>query len=342
METLLEILRGATEEQRAEICGVLGIRTGPVAASSKKATTGSAKRKTAVPAVPLPDPTEDGAPSADSYRLKEDDIDYTVCVGRVLSEDPTCKDRRWKPAIYRESQCSAEVDGECDLCKTCQRRLEKYAEDPKPGAWTGRVTEDPPGWVHMLDTEWAEAKKPKWMGVETGTEASADASEAVSKTSAAEAKKAAAEAKKAEAEAKKSAAAEAKKAAAEAKKSAAEAKKAEAEAKKAEAAAAKKAAAEAKKAATPAKKSAAAATPKVAAGGAGAVASDPTPAPAKADTSAEVSTVEGRLEFIEGDIYMIRGKNVYKYDEESEATGEYVGLLTADETIDHDAPEEEI
>jgi hypothetical protein len=136
VKDLLAALRVATEEQRRDI--LTALHTGIDA-----------------PAV------AGGAPSADAYRLAEDSIDMSKCLGRKLRGG---KDKRWKPAVYRESQCGAKVEGGCDLCTTCQRRMEKFVENPKPGDWHGRVTEAPPDWAHMLGTEWAETKKPKWLG----------------------------------------------------------------------------------------------------------------------------------------------------------------------------------
>lgn len=155
-------------------------------------------KKTAIPAArkaaaaaPLPEPEDDGAPSAAAYRLKEEDIDHSVCVGRVLKGG---KDKRWKPVVYREFQCGKAMEDDCDLCKVCQNRLGKYAEEPKPGDWTGRITEEPPSWLHMLGTEWAEVRKPKWLGA-AATDSGSDASSTASKASKA-AEKEAAKAKK--------------------------------------------------------------------------------------------------------------------------------------------------
>jgi hypothetical protein len=47
------------------------------------------------------------------------------------------------------------------------------------------------------------------------------------------------------------------------------------------------------------------------------------------------------LKLIDGTIYAVKGKNVYKYDEDSEEAGVYEGRLTDDETIDREAAEEE-
>jgi hypothetical protein len=78
---------------------------------------------------------------------------------------------------------------------------------------------------------------------------------------------------------------------------------------------------------------------KKAVGGAGAAA--PSPAPAKADSAAAAAEAKGEMSLIDGTIYWVNGKNVYKYDEDSEEAGEYVGRLTSDETIDKDAEEED-
>jgi hypothetical protein len=359
VERLLETLRSMTEEQRAEIVGLLG-----VAAPAKRAVGAKTVRASAVPAArkaaaaaPLPEPEEDGAPSAESYRIKEEDIDHAVCVGRILKGG---KDKRWSPAVYREFQCGKATEDECDLCKTCQARLEKYAEDAKPGGdWTGRVTEEPPGWVHMLDTAWAEARKPKWQGEgaaaaasDSGSEASAAPSASAASAAASsagsskkEAAAAAKAAKAAEKEAAKAAKEEEKAAKAAEKEAAKAAKAAEKEAAKAAKAAEKeaaKAAKEAEKAAKaaskPAKKAAAPAVKK-AAGGAGAPA--PAAAPAKAAAAAAAAEVEMELKLIDGEIFAVKGKNVYKYDEDAEEAGAYQGRLTEDETIDREAAEED-
>lgn len=326
-EQILNALRGATEEQLVSLNALLSRKT----LSGPKKSVGR-PRKEAVATVAPALPESDGdAPSADAYRLKEEDIDMSTCLGRKLKGG---EDKRWKPVIYRESQCGSAVEDGCDLCKTCQRRLEKFVETPKPGDWTGRVTEEPLGWVHMLGTEWADEKKPKWIGgsaveaSETGSVASAP-SAASSKKSAEEkaaekeAKKAekaeAAAAKKAEKEAEKAAAKAAKEAEKAAAKAAKEAEKEAAKAEKAAAAAAKKAEKAAK---TPVKKAAA-----------------PKAVPAKAATEVEAVDAAGELKLIDGTLYMVRSGNVYEYDEISEKAGDFVGRLTADESIDAEAEE---
>jgi flagellar biosynthesis GTPase FlhF len=361
MERLMEVLRSATEDERLAVRELLGVSAAPakkvaVAAGAKKSAIPAARKAAA--AAPLPEPDEDGAPSAESYRLKEEDIDHAVCVGRILKGG---KDRRWAPAIYREFQCAKATEEECDLCKVCQARLEKYAEEPKAGGdWNGRVTEEPHAGVHMLGTEWAEARKPKWLGEgaaaaasDSGSEASsAAASSAAASSKAAE--KEAAKAAKAEEKAAKAAEKEAAKASKEAEKAAKAAEKeaakaakeAEKAAKAAEKEAAKKAKEEekaakaaAKTSAKPAAKKAAAPAVKKAAGGAGAPA--PAAAPAKAASAEAAAEVEMELKLIDGTIYAVKGKNVYKYDEDSEEAGVYEGRLTDDETIDREAAEEE-
>lgn len=329
VEQILNTLRGATEEQLASLSALLSRRTSSAATGSKKSVGRPRKEVVATVALALPE-TDGEAPSAAAYRLRAEDIDMSTCLGRKLAGG---EDKRWKPVIYRESQCGAAVEDGCDLCKTCQRRLEKFVEAPKAGPWTGRVTEEPLGWVHMLGTEWAEEKKPRFSA--DGAAASvSDAASVASAPSAASSKKSVEEkaAEKEAAKAAKAAAAaaakEAKAAEKEAAKAAKEAEKAAAkaakEAEKAAAKAAKEAAAAAKKAASPPKKAAA---PKKAA------------SPAKAATEVEAADAAGELKLIDGTLYMVRAENVYEYDEISEKAGDFVGRLTADETIDTEAEE---
>ena len=358
VKSLLAALRAATEEECCDLLTALhkgmplynermdgpaaAAAAAPAPAPAKKAAARGRPKKAAAAAAaaaaPLPaGEEEDGAPSADAYRLAEDTIDMSTCLGRRFNETDTSKDKRWKPAVYRELQCGAAVADDCDLCKTCQRRMEKFAEDPKPAVgWLGRVTEDPPDWAHMLGTEWAETKKPKWTGAAVGGAGAADAdaasdsgdsAEMSSVASSAAAKKAEKEAAAAAKKAEKEAAAEAKKAEKEA---AAAAKKAEKEA----AAAAKKAEKEAAAAAKKAEKPAAKKAPAKKAAAASAAA-----APAKADTAAEAAEAGGELQLIDGTLYMVKSGNVYEYDEMTETAGDFVGRLTEDETIDTDAEE---
>ena len=342
-ERLLDILGTMTEEEWRAIPALQALT-----APTKKVGTAAAK-KTAVPAArkaaaaaPLPEPDEDGVPtSAASYRLKEEDIDHAVCVGRILKGG---KDRRWAPAIYREFQCGKAMDEDCDLCKICQTRLEKYAEEPKPGDWTGRVTEDPPGWVHMLDTEWAEAKKPKWLGSDAAaaSDSGSEASSAVSKASKAAEKATEKEASKASKAAEK----EAEKASKAAEKEAAKAVKEAEKATKAAAKEAEKAAKAAEKAAEKASKEpkeskgATKKAPAIKKATAPAIKKAATEvAPAKAASAAAATSVEMELKLIDGEIFAVKGQNVYKYDEDSEEAGVFMGRLTADETIDKEAKE---
>ncbi len=117
--------------------------------------------------VSLPEAGEDGAPSAEDYRLKEEEINADTCLGRRIY-DNNGRDARWKPAVYREMQCGGKNVEGSNLCETCTRRLEKYVAAPTPKAgWTGLVTEEPLDWVHMLGTAWALEKQPKWIGVAT-------------------------------------------------------------------------------------------------------------------------------------------------------------------------------
>ena len=254
---------------------------------------------------PAPLPDDGSVPTAAAYRLSSDDIDSSVCVGRVFSDE----DKRWKPSVLRESQCGKPVEDGSDICSGCSKRSEKAAESGKHGAWNGRVTEEPPSWCHMLGTAWAA--KCKWNPdggsvVSDSASVASDHSSTEEKMNAAAAKKEAADAKKAAAAAEKVKKAEEKAAAA---------------AKKAE-----------EKAARP-KKEKAAAKPKKE------VAAPPT-SNAVADTTAPVTTVEGEMEIIGHTMYWVRDGNVYEYDESSSAAGSFVGRKNPDGSIDEDADEE--
>ena len=104
-------------------------------------------------------------PTAQEYRVTEASIDTSVCMGREV-DSVDGADRRWKPYVLKEMQCGgSKVEGS-DLCKKCMAREIKYNKDPKAGAkiglWKGRITEEPFDWAHMLGTEWAKEKKPKF------------------------------------------------------------------------------------------------------------------------------------------------------------------------------------
>jgi hypothetical protein len=56
--------------------------------------------------------------------------------------------------------------------------------------------------------------------------------------------------------------------------------------------------------------------------------------------ASEVEVEEGsELKLIDGTIYMARNGNVYEYDELTERSGDFVGRLTAEETIDTEGEE---
>jgi len=363
VDTLIELLSTATAEQAATILTILNrgmelYKTSAEAPVEKAVKVKTAKTvKAPKKEVALPEATE-GAPGAEEYRLSASDIDSSVCVGRNLKGGD---DKRWKPIVFRESQCGSPLVAGSDLCAKCSKRAEKYAATPKPGDWSGRVTEEPLGWVHMLGTEWALEKKPRFgsgsgsaptssaASVASDSEADASDSESESVSSQTEmpsssatasapapsdkkaGKAAAAAAAKAQKEADKAqklaAATATKEAAKLAKEAAAAQKLADKEAAAAKKLADKEAAA-AKKAAKPVKKAEA----KVSA------------APASASNSAasettEVTEVTGELKLIDGTLYMVKTGNVYEYDELSEKAGDFVGRLTTDETIDTEADE---
>ena len=333
---LVSVFKTMTAEERMEVRKALGIEeTGakPQAAAADAKPKKAGRPKVAPAPVSLPVAVagnDEEAPEADAYRLSPEEIREDLCQGRRLS--PDTQDKRWKPSVYREVQCSGKPAAGSELCATCAKRQERYAEDDSPKAnWHGRISDEPFGWAHMLGTTWAEEKKPKWLGSAAPSASAsvvADDSDAASEVSdpapaaagagSAKANKAAEkEAAKAAKEAEKAAA----KAAKEAEKAAAKAAK---EAEKAAAKAAKEAEKEAKKAEKPAAKKPAAAKQ----------------VPAKADTGAEVAETAGSMSIIDGTEYwVLPNGNVYDYDSATEKGGDFVGRLTEDGSLDSDAEE---
>jgi hypothetical protein len=315
LASLLDLLRSASEQDRAAFAAALNLA--PVAAAPAKKSAGRPK-KAAAAAVSLPEAGEDGAPSAEDYRLKEEEINADTCQARRLNGG---EDKRWKPAVYRESQCGGKTVEGSNLCEICTRRLQRYVAAPSPKAdWTGLVTEEPLDWVHMLGTDWATGKPPKWLGVVTsasGSEASSEAGEVAAAPKVSRAEAAAAKAQ----ERAQATIARAQKKADEA--AAKALKKAEEAAAKAAAKAAEKAAKAAeKKASKPASKPAASSS-------AAAAAVAPTQEAAASTASAPVDVV-GELKLIDGTFYMIKDGDVFEYDTMTEVTGKRVGELTED------------
>ena len=197
-ENMISTMRAATAEQRLELSLLLN----PVQKKAEPKPKAVPK-----PIVPMPETEDDSAPDASAYRVSEADIDHSVCVGREKDTD-----KRWKPFIFRERQCGGKLEDGYDLCKKCTTREEKYAVTEHPGSsWWGRVTEEPLDWIHMLGTEWAKEKKPKFIGSgSSGSVASDAASEEMEPVEKPKKEEAAAEkeAKKAEKAAKKEAEAE--------------------------------------------------------------------------------------------------------------------------------------
>jgi hypothetical protein len=395
---LIEVLSSATESQAADILSFLDRGMALWAERKEAACPGSsertpilatpstgtpakskAKKEKEAPAAPkkakkaaaaeLPSASA-GAPEASEYRIDPSSIDETVCVARSLKDG---EDKRFKPAIYRESQCGKKQVEGSDLCAICEKREALCAENPaKPGHWNGRITEEPGDWVHMLGTAWAA--KARFVGsasAPASASASASASDAGSVAEAEEeaeseaesvavaaapenasseekkmpvAKKpatdkvtdkaAAAAAAKATKEAEKAAS----KAAKDAEKAAAKAAKdAEKAAEKAAAAAAKEATKAAKDAEKAAAKEAKAAKPaKAEKPKAAAKAAKPD---AKISTTAEPVVVEGAADVIDGTCYWIKNGNVYEYDEVTDTIGAFSGRRNADGTIDTEAEE---
>ena len=335
MDTLLTTLRAATQEEWLTFMQLQNERGIPLfhaaaeAAEKKVVPVAQPKKRTVAPKkAPVPVASGADAPEASEYRVAEADIDHSVCLGRVLKGG---EDKRWAPIIFREKQCGGKLVEGSDLCTVCSKRESKYADESKPGPWTGRVTEEPLDWVHMLGTAWAEQKNPKFSA------SAAAASDSASDSGASEEmeavvpvpvsdKKAAAAAAKAEKAAEKVAEKEAAKAAKAAEKAAE--KEAAKAAKEAEKEAAK--AAKAAEKATAAPKKAAAAPKKAAV------------APKKAVVAAAPVDVEFELKMIGDEMYAIKQGNVYEWDADAEKCGDFVGRLTGEEddpSIDTDAAE---
>jgi len=304
----------------------------------------AAAKKEKAPLPVLPEATL-GAPTADSYRVPEDKIDLTVCLGRRIKG---MEDKRWSPIIYAERQCGEPSAAGSDLCSKCAGRSERYSADPSPKCdWIGRIDEEPPAWAHMLGTEWADKRNPRFLGVSSGSvgsnsssSASISSSDSVSEgempaasnsasASSSAAPPLSAAALKAAEKQKKEAVKLAEKQKKEEEKAAAAAVK-EAEKKKKEE---EKAAAKLKKEAEKAEKAAAktkkAAAPAKVSNSASAAASAPAP-----------TEVAGSLKLVGDALYMVLPNgNAYEYSEEFEVVGDYVGAFTAEETIDPDAEE---
>ena len=260
------------------------------------------------------------------------------------------EDKRWSPIIYAERQCGEPSAAGSDLCSKCAGRSERYSADPSPKCdWIGRIDEEPPAWAHMLGTEWADKRNPRFLGVSSGSvgsnsssSASISSSDSVSEgempsssassasSSSAPPPLSAAALKAAEKQKKEAVKLAEKQKKEEEKAAAAAVKEAEKKKKDEEKAAAKlkkdaekaeKAAAKSKKPAAPAKVSASASNS----------ASASAPAPTE---------VAGSLKLVGDSLYMVLPNgNAYEYSEEFEVVGDYVGAFTAEETIDPDAEE---
>ena len=122
-------------------------------------------------------PTKKTIPGIREYRFPVWDIDMSTCSGRAFKEDS--KDTRWKPHIFRESQCGRQLVAGSDLCLFCTTRKEKADEADTDVAkaklqWNGLITEEPPTWTHMLGTAWAEKSNPVFTAEEDPTAAEID------------------------------------------------------------------------------------------------------------------------------------------------------------------------
>ena len=117
----------------------------------------------------LPVAAADGMPpAAAAYRLhgRGEAVDHSRCLARRTLG---AQDERWTTHVYCEYQCSRRATADSDLCSNCSGNEKKFLtlgrqENGGSRGWAGRITEEPPDWIHMLGTAWAEAKKPKWLG----------------------------------------------------------------------------------------------------------------------------------------------------------------------------------
>jgi polyhydroxyalkanoate synthesis regulator phasin len=105
----------------------------------------------------------DGEPTAADYRLPKDEIRTDCCQARVCTDRDM--DTRFSPYVYPEHQCQNAADAEDGLCKMHAKHREGTANGTefKPGKyhlWCGFITEEPPKWVHMLDSAWAAYRTP--------------------------------------------------------------------------------------------------------------------------------------------------------------------------------------
>ena len=298
------LLAGLSPEQLAEALEGMEDRLRSLLGSAMEEET-----VTVIPGRPLKDGLVfpmgvDGAPpSAADYRLPAERILPDTCVARLVHAD-----ERWSPKVYMETQCCAPPVPGSNICGECAVRSDKFHYNggaPKTNGyswnWFGRVTEEPPAWLHMLGTAWGVKRLAedtlKWYP--DGREAAA-AARAEEKAVAKAEKAAAREAAKAE-KAEEKAAAKAEKAVAKAEKAAVK------EAAKAEKAAAKKPKA----------------TKEMSAGAASAH-----------------SVPEGKVVYVgdESDLYWQVGSNIYEYNWDFGGRGKFLGVLKADgKTIDRTA-----
>jgi len=156
IDSLIAALARATPEQLAAIRAFFTNEESVMVAPAIV----SAPPKKSKPAKPAVLPVGEGIPTAADYRV--DEVAHGVCISRRFNGG---EDRRWKPFVYRESQCGNAVMKGSDICAKCAAKEEKYADDPSPKCdWLGRLTEEPFGWSRMLGTTWALNKPPVFLG----------------------------------------------------------------------------------------------------------------------------------------------------------------------------------
>jgi hypothetical protein len=117
-------------------------------------------------------------PDASSYRVEPDTIKPELCQARRIVD----KDRRWAPMIFKEGQCPRKPLGGTNLCRYCTQYLAKYEAEghTHSNRWNGLITEEPLPHTHMLGTEWARKRQPKWNGTVAAAGAGTEADDFVS------------------------------------------------------------------------------------------------------------------------------------------------------------------
>lgn len=106
--------------------------------------------------VPVVCSDEVNEPEPSDYRIAPEEIDYSLCLGRIFDGS---HDTRWSPAVYYESQCSRKPMEGHTLCPICYKRLQSVINGTTRFDWGGCVNEELPDSIHMLGSEWSKKCK---------------------------------------------------------------------------------------------------------------------------------------------------------------------------------------